>query len=581
MKRVKKLSPLLMVFFTLLFFSRCTITEDIQQLKNTVDSLNIIVSTPQFNTMASFEFVDAKTKAYVTDKPVYVTVTGKDAVKVFNNIGEKKVEYQAKLGVLDLIIDPSQIDSVKIQSTPIEFEVTIKVAGYSNVTQKVYFNNTKKQQITVPLINLTDAPTGVKVDTKTNFVSTGTDGKTTQKATVTLDAGKQLVEIPAGVVLKDKEGKALTGPISSEIVFFDPTSPDAQASIPGGLAIQATMPNGSTENIEFVSAGMYFVKLKSGDKEVKTFENGGIRLRTVVSPTLINPNTGNPVKANDVIDMWSIEEGTGRWVYEKTDTIRSINGELVLEETVKHLSGWNWDFHYKSCYNGPKFVFSGHNQPFYVDLSTNFSTIYGNNMTTYINPTNTNQNSYSNNFIQLYNTPTNRPANFKLKSSSYNIGTNLSFSPASIDISNMCDGKTYNIVVTNNTVATQVVTVNLDISATSATNKLLIIKPNLPIRYALKNTKWNNGYLVNGKATFPVELNKDYVLAIVFGNTSGQGNLKVVSQGSNYVVTFTPEMSFNTNVPKVVTFTVPQTSTNSVDIKYSAILPDDILNLFK
>lgn len=582
MKKIRNSLPVFFVIFTLLFLSRCTIADDIQQLKNAVDSLQIIVGTPEFNTLVHLEFVDAKSKAYLADKSVIVSVSGKDAAMVFNNIGEKKSQYEAKLGILDLILDPSQIDTVKIKTTPVEFDVTIKAAGFSDVTKKIYFNNTKRQTINIPMINLTDAPAGVKVDSKINFVATGADGKTTQKATITLDAGKQLVEIPAGVVLKDKDGNKITGPVSSQIIFFDPLSPAAQEAIPGGLAVQAVLPGGATGDVEFVSAGMYFVTLKAGDKEVKTFEGGGIRLRTVVAPSLINPNTGVPVKANDVIEMWSIEEGTGKWIYEKTDTIRSVNGELVLEETVKHLSGWNWDFHFQSCSNGPKFVFSGITNKFYVNLSTNFSTIYGNSSTSYIDPTGTSLYSYYNNFIQLYNTPRNRPAKFTFANSPYNVGLNLSFSPSSIDISNMCDGKTYNIVVTNNTVTKEIVTVNLDLSASSSTNTTLVIKPNLPFYFALKNTSWIPATLKNGKASFQVELNKDYDLAFLLGNTSGKGNLKVGSQGTNFVVTFTPQISFSsTATSNPISFTVPKTSTNSVDIKYTAIVSDEILNLFK
>ncbi len=576
MKKIRNSLPVFLVLFTLLFFSRCTIGDDIQQLKNTVDSLQIIVGTPEFNTLVHLEFVDAKTKAYISNKSVSVSVAGKDAAMVFNNIGEKKAQYQSKLGIMDLILDPSQIDSVKMKTTPVEFDVTIKVEGYSNVTKKIYFNNAKKQFVTIPLINLTEAPTGVKVDVKTNFVATGSDGKTTQKATVSLDGGKQIVEIPSGVVLKDKDGNKLTGAISSQIIFFDPQSPTAQQSIPGGLAVQAVLPGGSsTGNVQFVSAGMFSVILKAGDKEVKTFENGGIRLRTVVSPTMINPKTRNPVKANDVIEMWSIDEGSGLWKYEKTDTIRSVNGELVLEETVNHLSTWNWDFYYNSCDSGPKFTFTGVNESFYVNIVSDFSDWgYTESITSSINSTDKS--------IQLYRVPRDRPTNFTFTSPASNIGKSLSFSPSTLSIANMCDGKTYNIVVTDNTIVSGVVTVNLDLTATSKTNNKLVIKPNLPIYYAPKGSFFGVTNLVNGKASFPVEIDKEYYLAFMVGDEGGYGTLKIGNQGANYLVTFTPEFSLNTAaLPNPITLTVPKESNKSVDIKYTAIIPDNVLNVFK
>lgn len=567
MKKVRNSIPVFLVIFTSLFFSRCTIGDDIQQLKNTVDSLQIAVGTPVFDTQVHLEFVDAKTQAYLSNKSVFVTISGKDANLVFNNLGEKKTSYEAKLSFMDLILDPNQINADKMKDTPVEFDVTVKSAGYANVTKKVYFNSASKQKVTIPLISLTNAPDGVQVDVKANFSTTGSDGKTTQTSTINLPSGKQSVEIPAGVVIKDKDGKVVTGAISSQVIFVDPTSPTAQSAIPGGSSVQAKLKDGSTSNVELASAGMFFINLKAGDKDVKTFEGGGIKLKIVIPSTYVNPNTGVKVKANDLIDMWSIDEGTGKWNYERSCVIHSVNGELVVEETITHLSGWNLAYATNSCPNGPKFVFKGDISKVDVKLIAAFASSQSVKEFT----VDTTSPDY-----QLHNVPQNQAATFTFVSASTNFGEKYIFTPSSVNMSNMCDSKSYDITISKAPAANETVTINLSIMATSTSQKNLAVALNTVLILSEDNVNAQKQIeLINSATSFVVELNKSYTISLGLGTISGEGKLKVVTQGNNYVVTFTP-VKVGSTVPVPITFTEPKTDAKTVNINYSVVITDKI-----
>ena len=147
--------------------------------------------------------------------------------------------------------------------------------------------------------------------------------------------------------------------MKSQVIFYNPTDSAAQASIPGGLDVSAKQADGSTGSIKMVSAGMFGVNLSTDNQEVKTFGNGGIKIRTKVDPEMINPNTGVAIKVDEKIEMWSKDEGSGEWKFEKMATVKSdsLNGGLCLEDTVTHLSTWNWDFFTNSCPYGAKIVF--------------------------------------------------------------------------------------------------------------------------------------------------------------------------------------------------------------------------------
>lgn len=586
MKNFKKTMLYFAVIIPAIFFSRCTLTEDISSLKKSVDSLQIIVGTPKFNTNVHIEFVDAKTGQFIKSSDVNVVVSGKDASSIYNNIGQKKSGYTSKMGFVDLIVDPHKVDSVAIKTTPVEFAVSASVNGYLSATQKITVDKATRHNIRIKLIKMDAAPEGVSVAVNNNFTTTGASGKTLNSSTQTLNTGKQTVVIPKDVILKDATGAPITGTLKSEIVFFDPTSAAAQNAIPGTLSVAATMSNGNAQNIKFISAGMFNVKLTAGDKAVKSFDNGGITIKTVLPPSFINPKTRVAVKENDVIEMWSMEEGSGKWIFEKMDTVRKVNGELVLEETVKHLSSWNWDYWIPSCDNGPKFVFKGSltSNNLAANVNAKYKDYgYDESDNKQIIVSTTGDNSY----FQILR-PAQSAATFTFTNSAGNnsSGKELVFTPSSVDVANMCEGKTYEIQVSEKKYV-ESVNVNIELSATSTSNKNLVLMPNTWVYYFSTSgttiTDLSTSQMTNGKSTFSLALDQEYYIGALFGSSWGMGTIKVQNEGtSSYRLTFTPMIDFSTaQTGTPISYVLPKDATKSVTVKYAGVLSDEIFNSLK
>lgn len=566
------------LFFPLLFifmFSRCNIAEDIKNLQGAIDSLQIVISTPEFNTLVKVEFIDAKTDEYISGKTINAKVSGKNANDVYSNLGTRETTYTTSHGLMMLVIDPKAVDSVAMKTTPIEFDLVVTADGYLSTTQRVMLYEAKLNTVTIKLTNITNAPQGVSVSVNNSYAVAGVTGQTVAPAVQTMNLGKQTVTVPAGVVLKDASGNPVTGTVKSEIVYYDPVSESAQNAFPGGTNVSATLPDGTEGQIEFISAGMFSVNLSAGGKDVKTFENGGIKLRTVVPPTLINPNTGQPIKAGDRIEMWSKEKESGEWVYEKTATVKFENGEYVLEETVTHLSYWNWDFFYNSCSLGTKFIFKGNltgHYPYVKVTSRMANTTYDKIGYTYI----------GDGFLQLYNTPSNVAATFKFEDAGWDGSRTLTFSPATLSVANLCSGQTIEITVTENIpTPPEQITVKLDLAATSATNTQFVIRPNAYVYFKTSIARnWSYFYLWNGKATVDFELGKTYEILGYFGNNYGMGTLKIDKSGTTRLrVTMTPTINFSSgNQTATISFDVDRPANNIVEIKYNAVLPDRLMN---
>lgn len=566
------------IFLMAIFFSKCTLQEDLKQLQGPLDSLQIVIGNPEFGTYAHIEFRDAKTDDYISGKTITVTVGGKDADQVYNNLGSRQTEYTTKVGFIDFIIDPHAVDTATIETQPLEFTVSTSTDGYVQATQKITINKSKLNSSVVKLINTTNAPGGVSVATNNNFTTT-INGSVTQTGTQTLNGGEQSVAIPQGTVLKDENGNTVSGVVKTEIVYFNPSSDEAVDAFPGGSNV-SVVTNNQEEQVQFVSAGMFDVDVTAGGTDVKTLTNGGISLKTTVPTDIINPKTGLPVKNGDVIELWSLDEGSGEWKFEKMDTIRLVGEKLVLEETVQHLSSWNWDFKINTCYYGPKFNFkgtlTGSNNYVSVVAKANNGT-FTRSTSAYFNTTD----SYYNNF-QLYRTPSNTPTTVTFTDAGGDPNRPLTFTPSSFNISDLCAGATYDITVTETVIPVNEITVKLNLSATSATNTQIVVRPNALFYYRTPTTSWKYFYLIDGKASITLRTGINYTIYGYFGNNSGTGTLKIDKiSDTSASVTFTPNINFSDGtIPQ--TITVPAGVTNNViNVNYSAVLPDNIMNLLK
>lgn len=573
MKKLNKLLVYIALATMPMLFSHCTLTEDLTKLKTSLDSVKIALGTPEFKSLVHFQFVDAKTKQYIADVAT-VQISGKNALAVYTTLGQSATTCSTQMGMLDLVLDPHQVDTATIAANPLEFDITVTLTGYVTATQKVVFNENKIKVVTVSLINMSNLPSGVSVSKSTNFASTSSTGATSQIASTTLNSGAQLVEIPKSVVLKDVAGNPVTGTINSQIVFYSPTDSTAKAAIPGGLDVSAKLADGSTGNIQFVTAGMYGVSLTSGNQQVKTFENGGLHIKTKIDPAMINPKTGVVVKENDVIEMWSKEEGTGAWKFEKMDTVRKVGSDLVLEETVQHLSDWNWDFFTNSCTLGPKIVFKGNVGSVSGTVSTN---VYAWDFHKLDYFTAKPGDPYYG-FIQLYRTPKNSPATLTFASPT----PGVVFTPSQLSISDLCGG-TYEVTISSSA-NSNVLTVNTDIGLSSASQSNLTIKPNAAIylRRSGASNNWVLNSMLNGVASLSIELGADYDIFAMYGSSNAVAKLRVDNAPNNMlVVTCTPTVNAGSTSTTVMLPPIPKPANNTITVKYNIVLADNVFSSLK
>ncbi len=570
MKGYNKLMAYITVIVTSLLFSECTLNEDLTNLKSSVSDLKLFIGTPEFKTGVHLDFIDAKTNAYITGKAL-VKISGKDASIIYNNLGEaRNSEHQTMNGMLSLIVDPHKVDAFTIGKNPVKFDIIVSLPGYAGVTRSITIQEYKTINIIVPLVKLDDTPEGVTVIENTSFASSSSTGAVQTTSVETLNSGNQTVEVQQNVVLQDESGKPVTGVIQSQVIFYDPTSTAAQNAIPGGTSVTATLENGKTQETKLESAGLFDISLKAGDAHVKKFSNGGLKIKTVLSPSLINPITKQTIKAGDEIALWSKQENTGRWIFEKMDIIKNEGGELILEETVTHLSYWNWAWTGTILAEGPKITWKGESMGESVKVSNETGSVI-----TYAKPNDANDGIYQlRNFADV--TGTGKTVLLKF-SSPMDVST---FSPSSILINAVNQTSNFNVIISRKP---SVLELKLKFSASvqkSANGTPgASISPSFNLNIKPKNSAATDLFttipFVSGVGHLNLNLGTEYALNISIGTVTLDGTIKIEEEGSNLKLTAIQ----NSEPTKPYYYTVPKPADNKIEAKYDISVSQDEMNL--
>ncbi|MEN9919870.1 MAG: hypothetical protein RL662_2306 [Bacteroidota bacterium] len=471
----------------LMVFPSCK--DDINQLKDTV---KISISTPRLETVVAVQFVDAKTDEVILKKKISLKISGKNANDVFDNRGKKVIKYTVQYGLTTFIIDPKVSTEAALKTTPVDFILNASCPGYSDFTQRIVVSENKLTPIRIKMVQLDDLPAGVSKHVTSKF-ATATNGIVNSTSTASLDEGNSTVTITKGTILKDENGNPLSGNVSAQILFYNPASEDALEAFPGGLDVQATRPDGTVGDINFMSAGVFDINLTAGGKTVKTFEGGAATIKTILDPAMVNPKTSKAIVEGDNIELWSMDKGSGKWKYEKMATVKKAGTELYLEESIAHLSYWNWDWFNNSCYQGATIEWTGEVKGVSFNILASDQVGYWSKTTSvYADP-----NDKYNKRLTFLNVPQNRPTTIKFRSQ--NTGYDeLVFDPAQITIDNMCELRTYPVKISYKKKAPYRFDLDMNITIT-APNSQKVIKVNTWLAYRPENGAWNMVKMVDGK----------------------------------------------------------------------------------
>lgn len=169
--------------------------------------------------------------------------------------------------------------------------------------------------------------------------------------------GVSTLKLAAGTIGKAADGAVATGTLTVAATTFSNANARSMSAFPGGFAANVTAPASELGGVSatggaFVTGGFaQFNVTDSTGKAIKTFDKPVAV--TIDLPKSSKKLDGTAFKVGDTYPVWSYDDATGKWTFEKNGTIQEkspadANFYQVAFET-SHLSSWNLDLYGSTC----------------------------------------------------------------------------------------------------------------------------------------------------------------------------------------------------------------------------------------
>jgi hypothetical protein len=496
---MKKITFISIGLLGLLISSNCLIDD---YLKNK----QIAVDLPSYNVHVVLEFVDVNTGKYVS------SAAGEQVSGQFSQVGtgvllnyldQPVTNFTAMNGVFACALDPDQNPTPE---NPVIFLLNANLNGFEPVSKWVRLTGNGVHSFRVAMYQTANPPDGVEVIADSDAGSTDSSGKVLSAVSIPMGQ-KAAISIPVGTILKDASGNPLSGKVSFRGIYYDPDQTSALQVFPGGLDVR-TNRSGAIEDGTFLTSGLFDLTVMVGGKEVKTLENGGINIRNQVAR-----------EAGTSIDLWTLDETKGVWVYEQTSQVKVVENQTVLEATITHLSVINWDIYLGNCSSGISLKFvPGSENLAEMNISINLhlnvpeGTNYSQQKSFQFNP----QLPDYPNTIQLNAQVPQLPGTFSFSSTT---STTATFSPPTWYVSNLCGPETYEIVVNQEPEVPPHLPLSFDILVDCPNNDEIAYRPSFLLWYKPEGaSRWFYQPMVKGKITLYLNPGIWYDAAALFSN---------------------------------------------------------------
>lgn len=343
---MKKLLPILSLLSLLLIAAG----QGCKQFSLNTDDLELSVDMNIIKTNVTIRFLDAATDELIgfdNDNRIRVTVHGPDSLNVLTTSGERKPQYFSAAGYLSLGLDPYKAKPTA--DDPVDFTLVAQLPGYISTSLPVTLVSEGGFDFIVRMVNEGDPPDGVAIKSEEN-AGTATGGDLEEDIKINTDNKEVDITISKGTTLKDEEGQPLEGELSVTMAHFNPTEQDALSAFPGGLNVKVKNESENEDAGVFVSAGFVSIDITDQNgKKAALFEGGGLNLNAQIDTKVLNPETGQPVQAGDIIPFWSYNDETGEWKFERNIQVEASPMGLQVSTRLPHLSWWNIDWFDAAC----------------------------------------------------------------------------------------------------------------------------------------------------------------------------------------------------------------------------------------
>ena len=315
---------------------------DFQKVTDLQDDFEIKVTAEPVLSRVDIKVFNSKDGSDISEN-INLSFSGQDADKIYTVNGNKN--FKIENGFISLGINRN---TVVTNENPLSITATISANGYITKSQEINFDGGDMQEVQMSMMKLSDLPESTSLKSVTETL---VNNKTTKEIKIEIPSksdSNEIIEvsIPADTEFYDENGNTITGSdVKIDFQTFDTTIPTVDElsnsvtnpetlaggynEFPGSLEIQDASKSSNTNNL----ASKYLVPI--GSLYCIYYYVNGRRVYGVSRPTTfyfiirknrINPNTGQNVKAGDLIAF-----------YRKVGNRNSKIGDVVVK---------NWSSNY-------------------------------------------------------------------------------------------------------------------------------------------------------------------------------------------------------------------------------------------
>ncbi|WP_080239293.1 hypothetical protein [Spirosoma rigui] len=318
----------------------CQTIKDIQNidpLKDVIFKLNYQPAKTQLQGLV----VDAKT-GLPLQIPIQVTIGGKDAGRAITFEGKALTTYKAPKG--DIFIGLTGVEPT--QASPADIRVVVDADGYAASSINLSITKSLNDPFQIRLAKFDAPPAGVASSalstpaSASGILTTQRVVEVTTAASGSMAAMPLTVTIPANTTLKDSKGAPVSGNVTTSVMAFNGQSPDARQAFPGGLLAPLAKNAQGKRDVKGLFSPVSFAAIEMRNPTgqlVSTFSQPA-SIQMGVPATTFNSSTGQRIKANDQLEVYSYDELTGSWTYERNVAVRQASNGFLADVPITHLS---------------------------------------------------------------------------------------------------------------------------------------------------------------------------------------------------------------------------------------------------
>ncbi len=303
------------------------------------DDLQLSADLSIFNSYFSVRYLDAATGKVIGlsgDADFAVDLSCSTSNLIVNTDGEYTKSMALRFGFFTLALNP--YIPVPTPENPATVTIRTRSGKYLESTTTIELTGERAITFEVLLINLSNPPSGIKIETFNNIGEASAAGEVSSAITIAASNESASMEIPAGTILKDENDAPLSGRLSARMITVDAYDTIGYQAMPG--LFEPLLTQDGTESEMTDPLGNMDVEIQDATGKIAVSATGReVQLVTKLEAGDLDPEAEDTINVGDKIPGYTFDSESGIWNYAGIGEVMESENGLVIRTALAPLKG--------------------------------------------------------------------------------------------------------------------------------------------------------------------------------------------------------------------------------------------------